>query len=241
MSLGHFALVMIVHSQPMHSLVLLCLMLNRHQVLTSSLGMPLVSQIPYVVAPSASHTPTLEPPAELLAAVFPWVEQEQDRLTQRQASCSNSDDIALKQFLRLLLWLRRVLLQDCAILMAKYPSCPLFQHPPFNSPVFQQFSSSALSVVDKAEEEARHALKNLPDNIAASFRGLATDIKMDQHSQRIDTAARLDALDSQLDQVKGLLQQLIGLNSSKGGSKAKQGFCFHLLSCLFHDILIQTW
>lgn len=122
--------------------------------------------------------------------VFPWVEEEQDRLAQQQASSSKSADIALKQFLRLLVWLRRILLQDCAILFAKYPSCAMFRFPPFNSPTFHKFAASALSVVDQAEEEVRHALQNLPEHVAATFRGLATDIKMDQRSQRLNSEAR---------------------------------------------------
>jgi hypothetical protein len=157
--------------------------------------------------------------------VFPWVEQEQDRLAQRQASSSKSADIALKQFLRLLVWLRRVLLQDCAILLAKYPSCVMFRYPPFNSHMFHQFSNSARSMVDQAEEEVRHALKNLPEHIAATFRGLATDIKMDQRSQRIDTEAHWDVVDSRLDRVTALLQLFIGSKSFKSGHKAnKKGF-----------------
>ncbi|KAH9178186.1 hypothetical protein EDB89DRAFT_1151070 [Lactarius sanguifluus] len=165
----------------------------------------------------------LEPPAELLAAVFPWVEQEQDKLAQRQAaSGSQSADIALKQFLRLLVWLRRVLLQDCAILFAKYPSCAMFRYPPFNDPAFRQFASSAQSAVDQAEEEVRHAFKDLPERVAATFRGLATDIKMDQRSQRTDTEFRWDALDSRLDQLTALLQVLVGSKSFKGNCKANK-------------------
>ncbi|KAN0134511.1 hypothetical protein V8E53_007657 [Lactarius tabidus] len=146
----------------------------------------------------------LEPPAELLAAVFPWVEQEQDKLAQSRMTLPSSSSSAY-----------------CAILCAKYPSCPMFCHPPFDSPSFRQFASSSLSVVDQAKEEARHALKNLPDNIAATFRGLATDMKMDQHSQRLDSVARWDAVDSWLDQVTDLLHQFIGSKSFKG-CKAKK-------------------
>ena len=169
------------------------------------------------------------------------MEQEQDRLAQRQASSSKSVDIALKQFLRLLVWLRRVLLQDCAILFAKYPSCAMFRYPPFDSPTFRKFAASALSVVDQAEEDVRHALKNLPEHVAATFRGLATDIKMDQHSQRINTEARWDAVDSRLDQVTGLLQLLIGAKSLKGGRKANKGFSFPSQFMFVCGILIQTW
>ncbi|KAF8263254.1 hypothetical protein EI94DRAFT_1807551 [Lactarius quietus] len=164
----------------------------------------------------------LEPPAELLAAVFPWVEQEQDNLTQRQASGSQADDIALKQLLRLLVWLRCVLLQDCAVLYAKYPSCPMFRYSPFDSPAFRQFASSSLSMVDQAEEEVRQVLKNLPKDVAATFRGLAMGIRMDQHTQRVDATARWDTLDGHIDQVTGLLQLLIGSKSFKGGRKANE-------------------
>ena len=66
----------------------------------------------------------------------------------------------------------------------------MFRYPPFNTPTFRNFAATSLSVVDRVEEEVRHALKNLPEHVAATFRGLATDIKMDQHSQRADSEAR---------------------------------------------------
>lgn len=186
----HSGLAMTVPSQLMHFWGLLCSMLVGQRS-TFSLGTPSVSQLPFVSNPVTSiFKCPLEPPAALLKCIFPWVEQEQEQLAQRQASSSKSVDIALKQFLRLLIWLRRVLLQDCAILFSKYPSCPMFRYPPFNSPTFHQFAATSLSVVDHAEEEVHHALKNLPEHVATTFRGLASGIKMDQHSQRIDSDAR---------------------------------------------------
>jgi hypothetical protein len=47
-----------------------------------------------------------EPPADLLSDIFPWVEQQQAALEARASSSKLSRDIALKQFLRLLAWLR---------------------------------------------------------------------------------------------------------------------------------------
>lgn len=151
------------------------------------------------------------------------MEREQEQLAQRQLSSPQSADIALKQFLYLLVWFRRVLLQDCAILYSKYPSCPMFRCAPFNTATFRCFAATSLSIVDHAEEEVRHALKNLPEHVAATFRGLATDIKMDQRTQRIDSEARWDAVDSRLNQVTDLLHMLIGAKSSKGGRKTKTG------------------
>ena len=102
----------------------------------------------------------------------------------------------------------------------------MFRYPPFNTPTFCNFAATSPSVVDRAEEEVRHALKNLPEHVAATFRGLATDIKMDQHSQRADSEARWDAVDGRLDHLTGLLQMLVGSKSSKGGRKAKAGKVF---------------
>jgi hypothetical protein len=71
----------------------------------------------------------------------------------------------------------------------------MFHYPPFNTPTFRKFTATSPSVVDHAEEEVRHALKNLPEHVATTFRGLATDIKMAQHSQCVDMEARWDAVD----------------------------------------------
>jgi hypothetical protein len=52
----------------------------------------------------AAYLPS-EPPADLLALVFPWVEQEQAALFSCARDNTLADDMALKQFLQLLLWL----------------------------------------------------------------------------------------------------------------------------------------
>ena len=97
----------------------------------------------------------------------------------------------------------------------------MFRYPPFNTPTFHNFAATSLSVVDRAEEEVQHALKNLPKHVAATFHALAMDIKMDQHSQCADTEVQWDVVDGWLDYLTGLLQILVGLKSSKGGWKAK--------------------
>jgi hypothetical protein len=63
----------------------------------------------------------------------------------------------------------------------------MFCYAPFNSPTFRKFASTSASVIAHAEEEACHALKLLPDCVAATFCGLATDIKIDQRVHRTAT------------------------------------------------------
>jgi hypothetical protein len=148
-------------------------------------------------------------------SIFPWVEVEQAALHARQAGDVRSSDIALRQFLRLLLWLRRVLLQDCAVLYSKYPSCGMFRYAPFNTFTFRDFATNSSAVIARAEEDARYALQNLPDNIVTSFRGLATDIKMDQQAQRIKSDARWQAIESQMNEMSSTLGMIAGAKASK--------------------------
>ncbi|KAN0141920.1 hypothetical protein V8E53_000382 [Lactarius tabidus] len=157
---------------------------------------------------------TLEPPAELLAAVFPWVEQEQDKLAQSRMTLPSSSSSAC--------WcgFTEFFCKTVPYCVQSTPpaQCTVIHH--LTAPCFSSLLV-LLSVVDQAEEEACHALKNLPDNIAATFCGLATDMKMDQHSQHLDLVAHWDAVDSWLDQVTDLLHQFIGSKSFKG-CKAKK-------------------
>ncbi|KAG1816603.1 hypothetical protein DFJ58DRAFT_739732 [Suillus subalutaceus] len=74
----------------------------------------------------------LEPPAELFSHIFPWVEQQNADLQQWEAMLRRAgQDIALKGFLRLPVWLHQVLIQDAAVLFMKDPTCPIFELRPF--------------------------------------------------------------------------------------------------------------
>ncbi|KAF8066900.1 hypothetical protein FPV67DRAFT_1768709 [Lyophyllum atratum] len=77
----------------------------------------------------------LEPPADLLDAVFPWVEQEIARLEE-------------------------------------YPGWSIFRYAPFNTEVFCKFTEDSTSCIDRAEEEARHAFQDLPEQMANSLWGI---------------------------------------------------------------------
>ena len=47
--------------------------------------------------------------------------------------------MALKQFLQLLVWLRRVLIQDAAVLFSHDSTYPIFQHSIFKTAAFHRF------------------------------------------------------------------------------------------------------
>jgi hypothetical protein len=123
----------------------------------------------------------LEPLSELLQQIFPWVESEHVALNVRTQENRCSKDIALRQFLKLLLWLCTVLLQDAAILYSLYPHSWLFSCRPFNTKPFQEFAISSVAIIAHAESEACLAYENMPEHLVASLCGSYAELQLEQH------------------------------------------------------------
>lgn len=129
-------------------------------------------------------------------------------------------DIALRNFLELLKWLRVVLVQDCALLYAQYPQCPIFRFAPFTFPSFITFSANAAALVTATEEKARLALHNLPDHMARSMRAYVTDLQIKQDQNHSKVCDKLQELQEQA----AHLELLVG--TSKGSKhKRTSKFC----------------
>jgi hypothetical protein len=153
-------------------------------------------------------------------------------LDTRMSASRLNRDIALKQFLLLLQWLRAVLLQDCALLYARYPMCPIFRFAPFTFPSFVTFSANATAVVTTAEETARLAFHNLPDYMARSMRGYASDLQMRQEQNHSKVCEELRELREQ--NVR--LELLLSNKGLRKGSKAKNS----LSPSLFRVLLVRS-
>ena len=133
-----------------------------------------------------------EPPPELISQIFPWVEAEEAALDERERSHGRPGrDIALKGFLRLLKWFRRVLLQDAAVLFTLQPSCAIFGFSPFRSMLFHDFALKSVLLIQQANEDSRLALQHLPHQYAQSMQGfmlttrLAQERASHQHSEQL--------------------------------------------------------
>jgi Centromere DNA-binding protein complex CBF3 subunit, domain 2 len=150
--------------------------------------------------------------------IFPWIEQEQAALDARSVANPNARDFALKHFLALLKWLRRVLLQDAAVLSSSYGSLSFLTFPPFNTATFQAFASSSVPTIHQAEEEARLQLQNLPDQLAHTFRGLVTSSTLEL--QRMCTLQSHQI--TELTQTLRSLTDLVKMQSASKKSRCRR-------------------
>jgi len=125
-------------------------------------------------------------------------------------------DFALLHFLNLLISLRRIILQDAAILQAKYPNLSIWQYEPFNTSTFVSFSCSAQDTVARAEADVRGMIGELPEAYAQSLRGVLTTVSIKSSQEQEMYRQSCDALHARV----GIMQTAVV--SALGGSKAKR-------------------
>ena len=112
------------------------------------------------------------PPSELVSSIFPWIEEEELALKEHIVRFGKvAKDEALFYFLELLKYLRKVLLQDAAVLSSIYPGLPIFRSAPFDTEAFKIFAVSSAQVIENAESDACENLKNLPEQYSLSIQG----------------------------------------------------------------------
>jgi hypothetical protein len=179
-----------------------------------------------------------DPPQELLDVVFPWVEGEQAALRAREKQNHYARDIALKQFLRLLLWLRRVLLQDAALLFVNNPHADMFKYAPFNTPSFRQFALGSTAAIDAAEEQARVTLLNLPQEMAHSMHSVVANNSLEMQRLHAEHCSELQGMREEVTHMRGAIDILLG--SKRGRRRGTFIYSTHSLPKA-HLILLQVY
>ncbi|KAJ7136655.1 hypothetical protein C8R44DRAFT_868782 [Mycena epipterygia] len=79
-------------------------------------------------------------------------------------------------------YFRTVIIQDFAILFTKYPQCPIFKFPPFNSPCFRDVAVQSSAHIFRVEQQVKLSLANLP--IADTFCGAVSSFSFEQKRER---------------------------------------------------------
>ena len=141
----------------------------------------------------------VEPPESLLQAVWPWVDQwlewydsPEDRpfpsyeayTTDPQPVPSSEDDrmdLAGQGFLRLLVVLRIVFLQDSVILRREFPQHPLWKHEIFAREDYKRFAQDVEDSLNDIEEPEEVRLRTAVPIIAERLNVVRQDI-----AQRVD-------------------------------------------------------
>ena len=158
-----------------------------------------------------------EPPAILLRQIWPWLEVWEDRFNKRHSAEKatweqgglDNDDFAGKGFLRLLKYLRRVLLQDLAVLQPKFPKSRLFSHKLFETPEWKEFmavvqaAGAAYAVepqsvlLSRALPEVSNALYGTRDAMLSSFSTHQASVKHELAAVRADVRHLHDRMSRQ--------------------------------------------
>src|SRR2546423_734255 len=119
----------------------------------------------------------VKPPAALTSQIWPWVD---GWLARYDASIVSGHsfadgglddcDIAGKQFLDLLAWLRTTMLQDAAILQYQFPLFPLWQHPIFCCPDWRRFADDVIVAHNTAEEPINMRIRKVLPELEEAVR-----------------------------------------------------------------------
>ena len=119
----------------------------------------------------------VKPPAALTSQIWPWVD---GWLARYDASIVSGHsfadgglddcDIAGKQFLDLLAWLRTTMLQDAAILQYQFPLFPLWQHPIFCGPDWRCFADDVIVAHNTAEEPINMRIRKVLPELEEAVR-----------------------------------------------------------------------
>ncbi|CAN6652952.1 hypothetical protein TRVA0_026S00892 [Trichomonascus vanleenenianus] len=118
------------------------------------------------------------PPKALMTRVFPFIESLEKTATKQAGD-----------FLKLLKFLRVVLLQDTAVFRSRYPHLPIFKQPIFCSPEYELYSSTVL------KNHARAHPSFIPQEVVQNIPGMFHAIKSleNQVAVLISQINRIDA------------------------------------------------
>ena len=162
----------------------------------------------------------LVPPSDIMNQIFPWAEEELHALSCRvEKHGIHGRDNSLVLFLNLLIFLRKVLLQDAAVLFSRYPDFPLFKYPPFNSSKFHEFSATSSQIINAAEHDVNHRLDALPEDIATTFRSSMMTTAMHLERDRLAREASNARLEERMDVIQNIAK--VSLLSGATGKKRK--------------------
>lgn len=149
-----------------------------------------------------------ETPPDVVAQIFPWVEDELKALKMRIATNPLASDLALERFLGLLKDMRQILVQDLAALFKKIPTSYIYSCVPFNSTSFRQFAHIVPGLIEESEKMTKLALQNLPEVVIQTVSGTVGLSVMTQKEESAKTRTTLHSLEATVNKILGSIEYM---------------------------------
>ncbi|KAE8246728.1 hypothetical protein A4X13_0g5650 [Tilletia indica] len=145
----------------------------------------------------------IEVKEELLKKVFPWLDEWDAAIGSGKLASGKrvETNIAARGFVRLLLRLRKVIVQDAVVLRKEFPKWYVWSHSLFSDPLFLQYERDANAVLDAAVSPDDRLQKTVP-LIAESIDASTVNIQQTIASGFVAVGARLDTFSHQQQPVQ---------------------------------------
>ncbi len=181
----------------------------------------------------------VDPPPELLSQIFPNLDNSRDIMLQGKAT---KTEIAGTNFMDLLQYMRRIILQEAVILLnfETFKTHPIFTHSIFNNSMFNEFAINLRSVMQNTPTPDTVLLQQTMPIVAESLQDIRKDAasvnrqllqvsshlleikkKIDEQSQINSSAVNTTFCESLRDQVAKVFMEAsmyMSLNLSKEAS-----------------------
>ena len=129
--------------------------------------------LPYMallIAAGAQNSPTsyvlprsrVPPPLALTTCILPWVVPELDKISAWNVTANKDEcDMSAEGFLKAMVWLKIVFLQDMALLQHLHPTLSVFTHQVFHLPEWSPFAEEVRSVDAAPANEVSDVCHNI--------------------------------------------------------------------------------
>ncbi|KAG2212027.1 hypothetical protein INT45_010435, partial [Circinella minor] len=145
----------------------------------------------------------IEPPSTLQRKVFPEADTWLERINNGDG-CEKT--IAAQGFLRLLITMRTIILQDAAMLRRSYPNHRLFQQPIFQDDEYRTFEASLVHACQTTPSPAELRLQSAIPDVSRRLDAIDTKLEMHQrvqmeayHRENVQLREKMNMMCSQLD------------------------------------------
>jgi hypothetical protein len=156
---------------------------------------------------------SVQPPEELKSLVFPWVDDDLKELNRKGSSYEKN--LASRGFLRLMEYLKVVLLQDAVMLRTHFPEHPVFKHNIFQTTAFKEFSVQVRAAENNPEYPIHLRLQAAIPDVEGQLRIGRQEVNSHFSHVHSDIQRMQKGLDRLDRQVRGVHEHVVRLSNAQ--------------------------